>query len=81
MITYECENGQRVSFGTAERSEVKEGFIHFYDVNGNEVGRQPVAAAPEPEPAPAPVEPPKEPPQEPPAAPPVDKEPDHHDAT
>lgn len=57
MIVHVAENGQRVAFGTAESSEVKDGFVHFYDVHGSEVGRQPVAspAAPPPPPLDPPV--------------------------
>jgi len=46
MIIHTTENGQRVSYSTAESSEVKDGFIHFYDVHGTEVGRQLVPVAP-----------------------------------
>lgn len=78
MIIHECENGQKVAYSNAEKSEVKDGFVHFYDVHGELVGLQPAPAAPEPEPAP--TEPPKEPPKPPSAPAAAQKEPDH-DAT
>jgi hypothetical protein len=41
-IEHQCENGQRVSYPTAESSVVEDGYVKFFDVHGNEVGRQPV---------------------------------------
>lgn len=40
-LFHECENGQIVSYNTAESSYVENGFIYFVDANGKVVGRQP----------------------------------------
>ena len=40
-LFHECENGQIVSYNTAESSYVENGFIYFVDANGKVVGQQP----------------------------------------
>ena|SRR5690242_5486854 len=43
-IFYETENGTIVSYSTAEKQVVgDDGFLHFLDVHGEEVGRQPIS--------------------------------------
>jgi hypothetical protein len=39
-LQHQCENGQIVSYPTAESKVEEDGVVKFYDVHGNEVGSQ-----------------------------------------